>query len=760
MEPWLGRLTGRANEERGYGDRATTEITSIKPIMESMDIDDYVTPEAERLLRSAQERYSDGAPARRTLITEAFGAAVFLVGAGLLAVLSAWTQSLSIAALAVTVVAYLLAARVRFPVGSAWTAPTQLVFVPMLFVLPMPLVPVIVAACSVLDLWPQALQRRLSLTRICARVGDSFYSLGPALVLVLGGHQHFSWTHWPLFLLAFGAQVVCDATAGLARTWFAERIRPSAQLPMVWLYLTDAALSCVGLLTAAPAVSRPGLVLLELPLIGLLSLFARERQQRLKHTLALGTAYRGTALILGDVIDTIDDYTGIHSREVGDLSLALAGVLQLDAVRRRNVELAALLHDVGKIRIPKEIINKPDKLNVLEWEIMRRHTTEGETMLRQVGGALSCVGGFVRSSHERYDGQGYPDGLAGEAIPIESRIICVCDAYNAMTTDRPYRAARAGSEALVELRDCAGTQFDPRLVGAITDLLSARLLTLESPTIIRKSVVAKRTSSLGDDLPAVAGDWEDGLRGAAKVRDEAAVMRDEDAIDRDLAAGERDRLAGLRDEQARHVDRGSLPPRQQGEYAALDREHAARDRERAARDRERAARDREQAIRDRDAASRDLLALTTDDLTKTRRRGPGLSELQREIDRARRTNQPLTVAYVDVDGLKAINDTDGHTAGDDLLVGITDALRSDLRSYDSIVRLGGDEFLCVLPGVGIDAARAALHHVRDWILESTEHGSISIGFAQLESEETRESLIARADRNLMTNRHQVPRPRH
>jgi HD-GYP domain-containing protein (c-di-GMP phosphodiesterase class II) len=101
---------------------------------------------------------------------------------------------------------------------------------------------------------------------------------------------------------------------------------------------------------------------------------------------------------------------------------------------------------------------------------MRRHTIDGEQMLEQVGGLLATVGHVVRASHEHYDGSGYPDRLAGEAIPIEARIVCVCDAYSAMTTDRSYRSAMSTEEALVELRRCAGTQFDPEAAAAIERL--------------------------------------------------------------------------------------------------------------------------------------------------------------------------------------------------------------------------------------------------------------------------------------------------
>jgi HD-GYP domain-containing protein (c-di-GMP phosphodiesterase class II) len=370
-------------------------------------------------------------------------------------------------AVVATVVAYLAAEQVRFPVGSAWTAPTQLVFVPMLFVLPTPFVPLIVGACSVADQLPDAFAGRLSPTRALARVADSFYSLGPALILVLLGGQVFSWAQWPLFLLAFLVQIPFDAGAGLARTWFAERVPPSVQLPMLWIYATDACLCCIGLVIAASAARRPELVLLTLPLVGLLWLLARERRQRLDFGLALSTAYRGTATLLGYVVEADDQYTGAHSRDVVDLSRSTAAVLGLGAAQRRAVEFVAMLHDVGKIFVPKEILNKPAELDPYEWQVIRGHTIQGERILKQVGGALARVARYVRSTHERFDGHGYPDGLAGEAIPFESRIVSVCDAFSAMTTDRPYRAALSIDAALEELHDCAGTQFDPQVVSAL-----------------------------------------------------------------------------------------------------------------------------------------------------------------------------------------------------------------------------------------------------------------------------------------------------
>jgi putative nucleotidyltransferase with HDIG domain len=301
---------------------------------------------------------------------------------------------------------------------------------------------------------------------------DAWYSVGAALVLVLAGMGRFSWSDWPVYVVALCAQLLFDATAAVTWSWAVEGISPRVQLPLLcWTYVIDAALAPLGLVIAASSVQRPGLVLFALSPAAMLIFFARERKHRLTQTQALTTAYRGTALLLGELVEADDHYTGTHSRDVVDLSLAVAEAVGLDSARRRDVEFAALLHDVGKMRVSKDIINKRGPLDPAEWEVIRRHTIDGELMLRRVGGALSNVGRIVRSSHERFDGAGYPDGLAGEAIPLEARIVSVCDSYSAMTTDRPYRAAMSVGQAVAELHRCAGSQFDPDVVLALTQVL-------------------------------------------------------------------------------------------------------------------------------------------------------------------------------------------------------------------------------------------------------------------------------------------------
>ena len=151
---------------------------------------------------------------------------------------------------------------------------------------------------------------------------------------------------------------------------------------------------------------------------------------------------------------------GGHSR-----GLRRGGRLELTADRLETIRQAAELHDVGKVGIPDAILSTPGPLDADEWAFMRRHTVIGE---RIVAGApaLAETARLVRSSHERWDGGGYPDGLGGEAIPLGARIITVCDSFDAMQSVRPYKAGRSTSAALAELRRCAGTQFDPAVVEA------------------------------------------------------------------------------------------------------------------------------------------------------------------------------------------------------------------------------------------------------------------------------------------------------
>jgi HD-GYP domain-containing protein (c-di-GMP phosphodiesterase class II) len=152
-----------------------------------------------------------------------------------------------------------------------------------------------------------------------------------------------------------------------------------------------------------------------------------------------------------------------HLRQVGRLSAWLGRSLNLNAEQLHEVRYAAELHDIGKAAIPGTILNKPGPLNDEEWKLILRHTLVGERILA-ASPALLPVANIVRSCQERWDGTGYPDALSGEEIPFGSRIVYVCDAFDAMTSNRPYYRARGAEDALSELERAAGSQFDPRVV--------------------------------------------------------------------------------------------------------------------------------------------------------------------------------------------------------------------------------------------------------------------------------------------------------
>lgn len=182
--------------------------------------------------------------------------------------------------------------------------------------------------------------------------------------------------------------------------------------------------------------------------------------------------HRGTlASALARAVDAKDSYTRSHSETVAELCALIATNLGLDSSHVASVRLAGLVHDVGKIGVPDVILQKPAKLEPSEYEIIKAHSALGHKILN--GTDLSREAPWVLHHHERLDGGGYPGGLAYEEIPLESRIIHVADAFEAMTSDRPYRRGMPQEDALAELRKHAGRQFDPRCVDALLSGLGA-----------------------------------------------------------------------------------------------------------------------------------------------------------------------------------------------------------------------------------------------------------------------------------------------
>ncbi|HWK29110.1 MAG TPA: HD-GYP domain-containing protein [Solirubrobacter sp.] len=426
---------------------------------------------AERLIEATYSRRPQALPARERT-TETALAFLLLAAGAALALLATPARAFSLPLTLAFVAAYVLVHRVEFHVGDGNVVPTQLVLVPMLLLLPTPLVPLLVALATVAANSLEALRGRRAADRLLLAFNDAGFALAPAVVLVALGTQTPAWASWPAYLAALGAQFGADAVRETARAAVGAGVPPRVVLGELRLaYGVDALLAPVGLLAAIAAADAPGTALLVLPLVSLLAVFAREREARIARQLELGNAYRGTALLLCDLLEDDDEYTGHHTHDVVELSARVAAQLGVGENLQRETELGAMLHDIGKIHIPDAIINKDGPLNDEEWELMRTHTVEGQKMLDRVGGFLGSVGRVVRASHERFDGGGYPDGLAGEDIPLAARIVAVCDSFNAMTTTRSYRKAMPLADAVAELHRCSGTQFDPQVVDALLELI-------------------------------------------------------------------------------------------------------------------------------------------------------------------------------------------------------------------------------------------------------------------------------------------------
>lgn len=264
-----------------------------------------------------------------------------------------------------------------------------------------------------------------------------------------------AWAAWRLgpragAAAALGTAGLIGAAAFLNRRLFAHPGSPE------WMRWVDLVVWAGFLYLTAYAVAQ---------------LAARDRR-RLEE---LRTAYRGVLEIMAKFIDSIDRSTEDHSRRVADRAVELARALGLAEEDIETVRVAAYLHDIGKVDVSADVLRKAAQLTPDEHAEMRRHVDYGTAMLERVGGLLTHVVPIVLYHHERWDGRGYK-GLAGERIPIGARIIAVCDTYDAIVADRPYRDGRPHIEALAVLREQRGSQFDPRVVDAFLALFDEALL--------------------------------------------------------------------------------------------------------------------------------------------------------------------------------------------------------------------------------------------------------------------------------------------
>jgi diguanylate cyclase (GGDEF)-like protein len=576
----------------------------------------------EHLVEEARDR-RPRRPSARDLGVSAFLAAFFLGTAVGLGALLAWNRPLSIVDAAVLVVAYAVVSRVEFEVGPGSAVPIQLAFVPMLFVLPLALVPTCVAAGYLLGALPDYLAGRAHPTRFLVILSSSWFSVGPVVVLSAAGSRS-GVAGAAVLVAALGSQLVFDGVSSSLRERLAFGHSPRSLLPsFASIWSVDVLLAPIGLLGARHGQLG---VLLVLPLALLLHVIARERQARIDRALTYGRAYRGAFAdahhdelckignrrklvadmdrLAGDLVLAVYDLNGFkdyndrfghpagdallqrlagrlsavahahggeayrlggdefcvvaavaaeaverlldesqsalsedsegidvsacfgavflpseardanaalaiadqrlytqkhmsrlsrsqphvalleamferdpelrdHVRNVASLSVAVAVQLGFASRELEELALAAELHDIGKIAVPDSVLQKPGPLTAEERALMQQHTVVGQRILAAVP-ALQQVGLVVRATHERWDGAGYADGLAGRAIPLAARVIAVCDAFEAMISPRPYAAARSTADALDELRRCAGTQFDPEIVAVFCRLLESR----------------------------------------------------------------------------------------------------------------------------------------------------------------------------------------------------------------------------------------------------------------------------------------------
>jgi diguanylate cyclase (GGDEF)-like protein len=563
-------------------------------------------------------------PSGRDLWTSLALGGGFLAVSVALAILLPWERPSSILLVSALIGAYALLSRVEFEVGPGSVVPTQLVFVPMLFAVPLPLVPLCVAAGYVLGALPEYMRGRVHPARVLVLLVSSWFAVGPTLVLVFLAPETPTWRHAPVYVAALAAQFFFDFVSSAARERIAFQHSPRALAPAFgWVYAVDTCLAAAGL---GAVLGGTGIFLVMFPLAGLFALLARERRVRIDRAVAFDRAYRGalddahrdelTELanrrkLLSDLEDAFTEaggnadrvliiydlngfkyYNDIFGHPAGDALLQrLAAKLErsvdgrgssyrlggdefcvfaavpaeevetllaatttalseegdgfsistcfgvvflpseaadssaalrladqrlyaqkhgtklgrgrphevlFEALCERDPELrshvqsvahlcaavgmrvgldgedleelviAAQLHDVGKIGIPDAVLHKPGPLDEGEWALVRQHTLIGQRILGAAP-ALRRVGMIVRTTHERWDGKGYVDGLAGDAIPVAARIIAVCDAFAAMTSQRPYRAAMTLEQAFAELRRCAGSQFDPEIVRVFCD---------------------------------------------------------------------------------------------------------------------------------------------------------------------------------------------------------------------------------------------------------------------------------------------------
>ena len=516
-------------------------------------------------------------------------------------------------------------------------------------------------------------------------------------------------------------------------------------------------------------------------------------------------AAAGQALLAA--LNARENYTAAHSEAVLALALEVAAELGIDEDGTTSVGQVALLHDIGKVGVPDAILQKRGRLTGPEWDVMREHPAIGAQIVGAIG-SLSHLAPAVRAEHERWDGAGYPDGLAGEDVPLASRICFVCDAWHAMTSDRPYRRALTPQQARVELELHAGTQFCPTTVAALMRVLDRdgvplvegggdeaqlppvrpdRPLETELRALIRVSSSVAGAHRFDEVLDAVGEEackvlraagisicrWEpehDRMRtlsnaGELNPGEEERPVTETwqlTALDRQLVERGVPYVIALDDPDLPEEERAFLERIGRGSalacpirvndgvwgvleaYSALGAPPFAASHVRFA---EALCAQVATAIGRAELFSRLESLAYQDPLTRLPNRRALDERLEESVARALATGRELALLFCDLDGLKDVNDRHGHDAGDRALAAAGRALAEAAEAFAGTFtsRLGGDEFCVVMEGHGPEAARALARDAQHRLAAAIGGPyTFSCGVACLDEEHRRSADLFRA----------------